>query len=298
VAQGAASGNETKAAGASPPPLAKGLYIVSTPIGNLRDITLRALDTLKAADLVLAEDTRVTKKLFFRYGITSSLASYHEHNASRMRPKVLARLAEGAAVALVSDAGTPIVSDPGMKLAAEAIAAGHAVFPVPGPSALLAGLAVSGLPADRVLYLGFLPPRASPRRAALEEIKSVRATLVLFEAPGRLGALLADMAAVLGARDAAVARELTKRFEEVRHGSLEELAALFSETPPRGEVVVVVAPPAAEKAQALPLEALDATLAPLLERKSLREAVAEVARETGVPRRQVYARALFLKEKA
>ncbi len=263
----------------------------------MRDITLRALDTLAAADLVLAEDTRVTRKLFARYGLSTPLESYHEHNAARMRPKVLARLKAGEAVALVSDAGTPLISDPGLRLVAGAVAEGHAVFAVPGASALTAALAVSGLATERVLFLGFLPPRQSARRAALQEIKSVRASLVLFEAPGRLGSLLADLVFVLGSRQAAVARELTKRFEEVRRGSLESLAAEFAEHAPKGEIVVIVAPPA-EEAQAVSAEDLDATLAPLLARKSLREAVGEAASATGLPRRQVYARALALKEKA
>jgi 16S rRNA (cytidine1402-2'-O)-methyltransferase len=300
VAEGAASDDVTKAAdaaGRAPPALAKGLYIVATPIGNLRDITLRALDTLKDADLVLAEDTRVTHKLLARYGISAPLQSYHEHNAAKMRPRVLAQLKAGKAIALVSDAGTPLVSDPGYKLVAEAIAQGHAVHVVPGASALTAALAASGLPTDRVLFLGFLPPRAAARRAALEEIKEARATLVLFEAPGRLAALLADLAAVFGTREAAIARELTKRFEEVRRGLLSELAAAYAGAAPKGEIAVVVAPPAVQ-APTMPAADLDARLAPLLKKKSLREAVAEVANATGLPRRQVYARALALKDKA
>jgi len=297
MARHATQSSAAKAASAAEPALAKGLYIVATPIGNLRDITLRALDTLKAADLVLAEDTRVTRKLFARYGLSTPLESYREHNAARMRPKVLARLEAGQAVALVSDAGTPLISDPGMKLVAEASAKGHSVFAVPGASALTAALAVSGLPTERVLFLGFLPARAAGRRAVLQEIKNVQASLVLFEAPGRLPALLADLFFVLGPREAAVARELTKRFEEVRRGSLESLAAAFAERAPKGEIVVIVAPPA-EEARVVSADDLDAALAPLLARKSLREAVGEVSSTTGLPRRQVYARALALKDKA
>ncbi|MGH6971305.1 MAG: 16S rRNA (cytidine(1402)-2'-O)-methyltransferase, partial [Caulobacteraceae bacterium] len=209
-------------------PLAPGLYLVATPIGNLRDITLRALDVLASADLVLAEDTRVTAKLFSAYGLSQRLERYDEHAAARVRPKVLAALAEGGRVALVSDAGTPLVSDPGYRLATEALAAGAAVYPVPGASAALAALTASGLPTDRFLFAGFPPARTAGRRTFYEGLKSVRATLLVFEGTSRLGASLTDAAAVLGPREAAVARELTKRFEEVRRGSLAALAAHYA----------------------------------------------------------------------
>src|SRR5262245_27562228 len=206
------------------PPLAGGLHLVATPIGTLRDITLRALEVLAAADLIACEDTRVTRKLVDHYGITTPLTPYHDHNAAQARPKLLARLAEGAAIALVADAGTPLVSDPGFKLARAAREAGHAVIAAPGASAVLAALTVAGLPTDRFFFEGFLPAKQGQRRARIAELKRIPATLVLFETGPRLAAALADLAAGLDRREAAVCRELTKLYEEVRRGDLATLA--------------------------------------------------------------------------
>jgi 16S rRNA (cytidine1402-2'-O)-methyltransferase len=274
------------------PALAPGLHVVATPIGNLRDITLRALETLAAADLIACEDTRVTRKLIDHYGITTPLTPYHEHNAAQARPKLMERLAQGAAVALVSDAGTPLISDPGFKLAREAGAAGHAVTAVPGASAVLAALTISGLPTDRFMFEGFLPPREGQRRKRIEEIKLIPATLVLFETGPRIAAALADLAAGLGPREAAVGRELTKFYEEVRRGDLASLAAHYAAADePRGEIVIVIAPPGAPASDAADLDTL---LRQALGRVSVKEAVAEIAAVTGRPRREVYQRALAL----
>jgi 16S rRNA (cytidine1402-2'-O)-methyltransferase len=272
--------------------LAPGLYVVATPIGNLSDITLRALDTLAAADLVLCEDTRVTRKLLDRYAIKASLLAYHDHNAETVRPRVLARLAEGAAVALVSDAGTPLVSDPGYKLVVAAIAAGHRVFPLPGASAALAALVAAGLPSDRFFFEGFLPAKGGERRTRIGELAGIPATLVLYETGPRLAASLTDLAAGLGARPAAICRELTKLFEEVRRGSLAELAAHYAGAgAPKGEIVIVVGPP---EQRTVAADELDARLAAALARSTVKDAVAEVAAETGLKRNAVYARALAL----
>jgi len=273
--------------------LAPGLYLVATPIGNLADITLRALEVLRGADAVLCEDTRVTAKLFQRYGIAAATKPYHDHNAERARPEILARLKAGAALALVSDAGTPLVSDPGYKLVRAALADGIAVTVVPGPSAALTALLGSGLPPDRFLFAGFLPPKAAARRRELDALKAVDATLVFFESAPRLAASLADMADILGPRSAAVARELTKLHEEMRRESLAELAAHYRAAgPPKGELVLVVGPPAPAAASDAQVDhALGAALA----HKSLRAAVEEVAAATGARRRHVYARALALK---
>jgi 16S rRNA (cytidine1402-2'-O)-methyltransferase len=273
--------------------LAPGLHVAATPIGNLRDVTLRLLDALAAADLVACEDTRVTERLLARHGVKARLFAYHDHNAEQVRPRLLAALAEGQSVLLVSDAGTPLISDPGYKLVRAAIAAGHPVLALPGPSAVTAALAVAGLPTDRFLFAGFLPAKAAARRSAIAELAAVRATLVLLESPQRLAEALADMAAGLGPRPAAVARELTKRFEEVRRDRLDALAAHYAAAgPPKGEITLVIAPPDAAAAR----EAidLDAALRAALARFRLSEAVAAVAAETGLPRRQVYARALEL----
>ncbi len=265
---------------------------MATPIGNAADITLRALDVLARADLVACEDTRITAKLLSMHGLKAPLAPYHEHNAARQRPMLLARLAAGEAIVLASDAGTPLVSDPGYKLVREAIAAGHRVTTLPGPSAPLAALVLSGLPSDRFLFAGFLPPKSAGRRAALAELAAVPATLVMFESAGRLADSLADMAAVLGPRPAAVARELTKLYEEVRRGRLDELGRHYAEAgAPKGEIVVVVGPP--EESATAPAESdLDAALDAALARMSLRDAVDAVAAATGRKRREVYARAL------
>src|SRR5262244_806328 len=226
------------------PPLTGGLYLVATPIGNLRDITVRALEVLAAVDLIACEDTRVTRKLLDRYGIATPLSSYHEHNAAQARPRLLARLREGAAIALVSDAGTPLVSDPGYKLVREARASGASVTAVPGASAVLAAVTLSGLPSDRFFFEGFLPAKEAARRARINELKRIPATLVLFESGARIAAALADLAAELGPRQAAICRELTKLHEEVRRGDLGTLARETAQADePRGEIVIVVAPP-------------------------------------------------------
>lgn len=279
-------------------PLAPGLYLVATPIGNIEDITLRALRVLGAADLVACEDTRVSAKLLAHYGIATRRIPYHEHNAEAMRPKLLARLDAGARVALVSDAGTPLVSDPGFKLVRAALARGIAVTAVPGASAPLAALLVAGLPCERFCFAGFLPAKGEARRAALAGLGAVPATLVFFESAPRLAAALADMAAVLGNRPAAVARELTKLFEEVQRASLTELAAHYGAAgAPKGELVVLVGPPVAAEATAS-AEALDAALAAALARLSVKDAAAAVAGALGVPRRVVYQRALVLMGRA
>ncbi|WP_439578818.1 16S rRNA (cytidine(1402)-2'-O)-methyltransferase [Elioraea sp.] len=273
------------------------LTLVATPIGNLGDMPARGIAVLAAVDAVLCEDTRVTAKLAARHGLAPSLIALHEHNEDAMTPRLLARLASGERLALVSDAGTPLVSDPGYRFVRSAIAAGHRVTAVPGPSAALAALAVSGLPPAPFLFLGFLPPRAGARRARIAELArweaaGLAATLLLFEAPRRLGALLADLADVFGAaRPAAVARELTKLFEEVARGTLGNLARRYAEATPRGEIVVVVGPGAGEAAadDAAVEQMLRAALARGL---GVRDAAAEVAAATGRPRRDVYARAL------
>jgi 16S rRNA (cytidine1402-2'-O)-methyltransferase len=265
------------------PALAPGLYLVATPIGNLRDITLRALEALAAADLIACEDTRVTRKLLDHYGISTRLTPYHDHNAAEARPRLLARLAEGAAVALVSDAGTPLVSDPGYKL----------VTALPGASAVLAALTLAALPTDRFFFEGFLPAKEGQRRNRIAELARVPATIVLFETGARIAAALADLAAGLGAREAAICRELTKLHEEVRRGDLATLARDYaSGAELRGEIVIVVAPPAA--AEQLSADDLDTLLQQALTRLSVKEAVAEVAAVTGQPRRDVYQRALVL----
>lgn len=269
------------------------LVVVATPIGNLGDITLRALEALKNADAIACEDTRTTAKLLARHGIRRPTTPYHDHNAQKARPILLARMAKGETIALVSDAGTPLVADPGYKLVTEAIAAGIGVDFLPGPSAPIAALVLSGLPTDRFLFAGFLAPKTAARRETLKEFVSLRASLIFFESPQRLAASLSDMVSVLGDRPAAVARELTKLYEEVRRGTLAELATHYEQAgAPKGEIVVVVGPPLAQDA---PSEAdLDALLRTALKRESLRDAVAAVAEATGEPRRAVYARALAL----
>jgi 16S rRNA (cytidine1402-2'-O)-methyltransferase len=274
-------------------PLAPGLYLVATPIGNLRDITLRALDVLNACDLVLAEDTRVTAKLLNAYGLHKKLERYDEHSAARAGPKIMALLEGGARIAQCSDAGTPMVSDPGSRLAVEAIAAGHAVFPIPGASAPLAALTLAGLPTERFMFVGFSPPKAAARRTFLAELANVRSTLIFFESGPRLAASLADMAAVLGDRPAAVCRELTKLHETCVRGRLSELAADPKLDDPKGEIVVVVGPGEAEVATEADA---DAALAEALTRLPPGEAASEVARALGVNRRDLYRKALALKE--
>jgi 16S rRNA (cytidine1402-2'-O)-methyltransferase len=268
-----------------------GLYLVATPIGNLGDITLRALETLAGADIIACEDTRVTRKLTERYGITTPLTPYHEHNAAEARPKLLSRLVEGQSIALVSDAGTPLISDPGYKLVRAAHEAGRPVTALPGASAVLAALTVSGLPTDRFFFEGFLPPKQGARQKRIAVLTNIQATLVLFEGGSRLASTLADLAATLGARPASVCRELTKLHEEVRNQRLDALAQHYANgAETRGEFVILVAPPAEEQRT----DDLDALLTRALSRVSVKDAVGEVAVATGRPRREIYQRALAL----
>jgi 16S rRNA (cytidine1402-2'-O)-methyltransferase len=272
--------------------LAAGLYVTATPIGNARDVTLHALDVLEGVDLIAAEDTRVTAKLLAIFDIAKPLTSYNDHNAARERPRLLARLKEGARVALVSDAGTPLVSDPGYKLAREALTAGIPVHAVPGASAPLTALALAGLPSDRFFFAGFLSAKRGERRHTLQELKSVRASLIFFESPQRLAESLTDMADILGSRPAAVARELTKLHEEVRRGDLASLAEAYAGAPPRGEITLVVGPAGEIETDYSRVEwALDKALAFM----PVRAAVDLVAEMLEAPRREVYARALARK---
>ena len=273
-------------------PLAPGLYLVATPIGNLRDITLRALDVLNAADLVLAEDTRVAGRLLGHYGISRPLERYDEHAAARARPKVLALLEAGGRVALTSDAGTPLVSDPGYRLVVEALEAGADVWPIPGASAVLAALTVAGLPTDRFQFVGFSPVKSAARRTFFEALTSTQATLIFYESGPRLAGCLADMAAVFGDRPAAVARELTKLHETVVRGGLANLAEDPRLQAPKGEIVVLVG---AGAAVAATLEDADVALTEAMTRLSVAEAAGEVAKALGRPRRDLYRRALELK---
>lgn len=276
--------------------LAPGLYVVATPIGNAADVTLRALRVLTVADAIACEDTRVTARLLAIHDIRNTLISYHDHNVRAVGPVLLERLTKGERIALVSDAGTPLISDPGYPLVRACADAGIAVFPVPGPSAVTAALAVSGLPTDRFLFAGFPPPRSAGRMRMLRELTAVPATLVFMESPGRLAASLADMAAVFGPRDAVVMRELTKLFEETRRGALADLADHYRIAgPPRGEVTVVVAradPPAVED------DEVDRLLSSALREHPTGQAAAAVARATGRSRQDLYARARFLRDRA
>jgi len=272
-----------------------GLYIIATPIGNLRDISLRALDTLAAADEVLAEDTRVARRLLDAHNVRAKLSPYHDHNGAKRRPEILEKLSQGGVIALISDAGTPMVSDPGWKLSRDALEAGHKVIPVPGASALLAGLVASGLPSDRFMFCGFLPPKSGARKRAAMDLAVVPSTLVFYESGPRLADCLSDLADTLGrTREAAVARELTKLFEETRRGSLEELAAHYAENgPPKGEIVILIGPP--EKTEASE-ETIDAALTEALKSQSVKQASSEIAELFGLPKRNVYQRALALKD--
>ncbi|MGH6827503.1 MAG: 16S rRNA (cytidine(1402)-2'-O)-methyltransferase [Rhizomicrobium sp.] len=271
--------------------MAAGLYLTATPIGNAADITLRALEVLQGCDLIAAEDTRVTAKLLAIHGIAKGLAAYNDHNAARARPHLLKLLRAGARIALVSDAGTPLVSDPGFKLVRAAIAEGLGVHAVPGPSAVLAALALSGLPSDRFLFVGFLPARQGERLSRLEELNGVRATLIFFESGQRLGECLKDMAARLGGRDAVVARELTKLHEEVRRDSLASLAQVYGGKPPaKGEVTVLVSPPRQEAGADLRL--VDQALDKALIFMPLKPASEMIAGLLGVSRHAIYARGL------
>jgi len=288
-----APGAKRQASSATRSSCAPGLYVVSTPIGNARDITLRALDVLAAADVIACEDTRVTRKLLTLYDITTPTLAYHEHNAERVRPRLLQRLHDGEVVALVSDAGTPTISDPGYRLVHAARTAALPVTAVPGASAVLTALSVAALPTDRFMFVGFLPARSAARRRALSALATVEATLVCYEAANRLAATLQDMAEQLGPRDAVIARELTKLHEEIRDGTLTELAQHYGDAgPPRGEVVILVH--GASGGADIPAMDLDAALRVALAEHSLKQAVAQVTAQSGRPRREVYARALAL----
>jgi 16S rRNA (cytidine1402-2'-O)-methyltransferase len=274
-------------------PLAPGLYLVATPIGNLGDVTLRALAVLRGADRIFCEDTRVTRKLLSRHGISTPLEAYHDHNAEQVRPVILKALHQGGRVALVSDAGTPLISDPGYKLVRAAIAEDLTVTAAPGPSAALAALILSGLPPDAFLFAGFLPPRQTARRRALENWVAVEATLIFFESTSRLAESLADIAQTFGDRPAAVARELTKLHEEIRRGRLTDLAAHYRAAgAPRGEAVIVVGPPE----RFMPDRAeIDGLLRAALAELGVRDAAAKLAAETGLPRGELYRRALAIR---
>ena len=275
-----------------PTQLPPGLYIVATPIGNLSDLSPRAAATLSAADVIAVEDSRVTAKLLSHIGIKKPMLPYHDHNADRVRPELLARMRDGA-VALVSDAGTPLISDPGYKLVRDARAAGIAVTTIPGPSAVVSALTLAGLPTDRFLFAGFLPPKGGPRATAIAELAPIRATLIFYESGPRLAAALTALRDGLGDRPAAVAREISKKFEETATGSLSELAARYAEAPPKGEIVIVVGPPG--EAEAAGEEDIDAALREAMSRLSPSRAAAEVAETLKVPRRLAYERALKLK---
>lgn len=272
--------------------LAPGLYIVATPIGNLSDLSPRAAEVLTKADLLAVEDSRVTGKLLHHLGIKRPMTPYHDHNADQVRPRLIAEMA-GKAVALVSDAGTPLISDPGYKLVRDAREAGHAVTTIPGPCAAIAALTLAGLPTDRFLFAGFLPQKAKAREDAVAELAGIRATLVFYESGPRLGAALAALAAGLGEREAAVTREITKTFEEAVTGKLGELAARYADAPPKGEIVIVVGP-----GEAKPADTLDADdmLLTALKHLSPARAASDVAEATGLPRRELYARALAMKD--
>lgn len=274
---------------------APGLYLVATPIGNLRDVTLRALDVLAQADVVACEDTRITRRLLQRYGIDTPMLSYHDHNAPRVRPNLIKRLESGETVALCSDAGTPLVNDPGYKLVTAAIDAGIDVQAMPGPSSALTALLVAGLPCERFMFLGFPPTKAKRRLAFLADVRDVDAALVLFEGPSRLAAMLKAAAEALGDRQAAITRELTKLHEEIRRDHLSALAAHYlAAGPPKGEVTVVIAPKDADVE--VPVTDVDALLSKALVAASLKDAVDQVTGVTGWPRRRVYARALELRD--
>ena len=279
------------------PALERTLYVVATPIGNLRDITLRALDVLRQVDIVAAEDTRVTRLLAAHYGISATLVSLHEHNERRRASEIVSWLAAGKRVALVSDAGMPLISDPGYRLVRAALAGDHVVTAAPGPSAVPMALALSGLPTDRFFFGGFLPAKQVERRRAISDAARVPSTLVFFEAPHRLAASLVDLADLLGPRPAAIARELTKLFEEVRRAPLTELAQHYASHPEvKGEIAIVIGPP--DEAVAPPAAKLDEALLTAMAGASLKDAAAEVAARYGLKRRDVYARALELKREA
>lgn len=275
------------------PRLTPGLYVVATPIGNLRDITLRALDVLGSADRVLAEDTRQTGKLFEAFDIKATLTAYHDHNAAARIPQVMGWLEEGKAVAIVSDAGTPLVSDPGFKLVRAAAAAGHDIIPLPGASAVLAGLVKSGLPSDKFLFAGFLPVKSAARKRELERLKTVPATLIFFETGPRIKACLTDMSDILGPRDVVLTRELTKRYEEARRGGFVDLIDSVTSEPPRGELVLLVGPPCEDTLWDEPR--VLSLLSDIIPEAGVKRASAQVAELSGWAKRDVYALALSLK---
>ena len=275
----------------SAPPLAPGLYITSTPIGNLADITLRALQTLAAADLIVCEDTRVSRKLLLKYGIETPVKPYHDHNAERVRPEIVTKLKAGAAIAQISDAGTPLVSDPGFKLVRDAAAEGLAVTAIPGPSAALAALALAGLPSDRFLFAGFPPAKKGARARYFQELAASPATVIFFVSAQKLSGILAEMAESFGERHAVVARELTKLHEEVLRGDLVSLQQeIMERSSLKGEVTLLVS--GAERNAEVPPEALDELLATALEEQSVRDAARSVSEQLGLTRQQVYPRAL------
>ncbi len=275
------------------PRIASGLYLVATPIGNLGDITLRALETLAGADLIACEDTRVTKKLLDRFAIATPLTPYHDHNAATARPKLLEKLGDSAAIALVSDAGTPLISDPGFKLVREASQAGIAVTALPGASSVLSALCVAALPTDRFFFEGFLPSKAAARRSRISELAKIDATLVLFESGARIADALKDLSVAFGDREAAICREMTKLHEEILRGAVAALSRNAEKLETRGEFVIVIAPPA--KADAAMSDAeLDDALSAALSVRSVKDAVAEIAAISGRGKREVYARALEL----
>ncbi len=272
--------------------LGPGLYLVATPIGNLGDITLRALAVLARADVIYCEDTRHSRTLMQHFSLRAPLKSYHEHNAAAQRPRIMEELAAGARVGLISDAGTPLVSDPGYKLVREALAAGHAVASLPGASAVLTALSQAGLPSDAFFFAGFLPPRSAARQARLESLKRIAATLVFYEAPSRVADTLADLDSVLGPRHAAVTRELTKLHEEVMRGDLKGLAARVAQQPARGEYAIVVGPPQQLEASD---QAIETALSDALQDMRLKDAAKAVADALGVARNRVYDIGLKLK---
>lgn len=274
--------------------LEPGLYLVATPIGNLRDMTLRALDILSSADLVLAEDTRRARILLNAYGVKASVSAYHDHNVARKLPGVIKDIEDGKSVALISDAGTPLVNDPGYKLARACIAEGFQVFAAPGASAVLAGLVSSGLSPARFMFAGFLPPKSAARKTALREVETVPGTLIYFETAKRIKACLVDMQEVLGDRQVAIARELTKKYEEILRGSISELIARIEETPLRGEIVVIIAPP--EAPAQWDEDTIRAALVPLIKTEGVKRAAAAIAEQSGHKKRDVYAVALKLKD--
>ncbi|WP_380878261.1 ribosomal RNA small subunit methyltransferase I [Sphingomonas sp. DBB INV C78] len=275
--------------------LTPGLYIVATPIGNLSDLSPRAASVLARADLIAVEDSRVTAKLLQRIGTKRPMTPYHDHNADKVRPGLIERMGSQA-IALVSDAGTPLISDPGFKLVRDARAAGHVVTTIPGPCAAIAALTLAGLPTDRFFFLGFLPAKEKAKADAIAEVAAVRATLIFYESGPRLAATLAQLAVGLGDREAAVAREISKTFEQCVTGTLSSLAERYEEAPPKGEIVVIVGPPG--EAAAPQAADIDAALIEAMTRLPAAKAAGEVAKATGLPRRDLYTRAMTLKDEA